>query len=117
MILGTVEVPPLQNVAPAIDHPLEPAAGQELSGPALASLCAAVAAETGIPEGRVRKVIQAVQRHQQAGRPSTSPPATQPGDAPDSPVDRLRFYPLGANGRLRPPQAHVQTASSSQWPA
>jgi len=40
---------------------------KELSGEALASLCAEVAAETGIPEGRVRKVLQLAQQLQREG--------------------------------------------------
>jgi hypothetical protein len=70
----------------------------------MAALCAAVAVETGIPEGRVRKVIQAAKHHQHA--PGLSAPLARASTgAPDAPADPLRFYPLGANGRLRPPAA------------
>lgn len=75
---------------------------------AMAALCAAVSADTGIPEGRVRKVIQAAQQHQQdpgLGTASSSgqPPRRPDATVPDSPAGRLRFYPLGANGRLGHP--------------
>jgi hypothetical protein len=71
-----------------------------LTGQALDAVCTAVAAETGVPAGRVRKVLLAAQRLHQAGdRTSTVERST----APPHP---LRFYPLGANGRIQPqPQA------------
>jgi hypothetical protein len=58
-------------------------------------LCAAVADEIGMPVGRVRRVALALERQRQrlAGAPQGSA-------AHDDP---LRWYPLGANGRLRPP--------------
>jgi hypothetical protein len=73
---------------------------QDAGDHTLDAVCAAVAAETGIPAGRVKKVLVAAQRHQhlQAGA-STPPQAAAP-----APSDPLRFYPLGANGRLHPPR-------------
>lgn len=114
-ILGRVEVPPVTIDAPA--HAPAGAVGlnPELSEEALASLCAAVAAETGIPQGRVRKVLQVAQRHQRAGGVTPAPPPTpDPGAAapPGSRADRLRYYPLGANGRLRPPAPLAAAACS-----
>ncbi|MEB3320584.1 MAG: hypothetical protein VKI63_06565 [Cyanobium sp.] len=78
------------------------------NGPAdpthLNQLSEAVAADTGIPAGRVRKVLLSARRH--ASSLEAAPPlpqrAAQPAaDAPRD--DRLRWYPLGANGGLRPP--------------
>jgi hypothetical protein len=67
-----------------------------LTGTALDALSAAVAAETGVPAGRVRKVLLAVQRlHQTGGQ------AEAVQGSPDPPHP-LRFYPLGANGRIHP---------------
>jgi hypothetical protein len=60
-------------------------------------LCAAVAADTGIPTGRVKKVLLSAQRQQQAGNPSAPPASLAPQ------ADPLRFHPLGANGRIHPP--------------
>lgn len=77
----------------------------------LDSLCAAVAHQTGLPLGRVRKVIVAAQQHLQHS-PKHSPRHPQPGSqAPHSATgaqvstDPLRFYPLGENGRVFPPRA------------
>jgi hypothetical protein len=71
-----------------------------LTGQALDAVCIAVAAETGVPAGRVRKVLLAAQRLGQAGGQA---PAVEGSTAPPHP---LRFYPLGANGRIQPqPQA------------
>jgi hypothetical protein len=61
------------------------------------SLCAAVATETGIPVGRVKKVLLSARHHQQSGKPP-APPEPWPGQD-----DPLRYYPLGANGRIHPP--------------
>jgi len=95
---------------------------------AMAALCAEVSADTGIPEGRVRKVILAAQRHQHdpglgagaqtstAASPDPIQPRSNPCDPPHSQSgatvpgglsDPLRFHPLGANGRLRPPGSAV----------
>jgi hypothetical protein len=76
----------------------------EVPAGAMAELCAAVAAETGIPEGRVRKVIQAAQRHQHTlVQGATAHPSTwQPSPPPGSLADQLRYYPIGPNGRLFP---------------
>ena len=61
-------------------------------------LCAAVSEEIGMPVGRVRRVLLALERQRQlaAGASDTAAGAAQPEDP-------LRWYPLGANGRLRPP--------------
>ncbi len=67
-------------------------------------LCAAVAEEVGMPVGRVRRVVLALQRQRQrsmAGIAAAS--AAAPGLEAAAPDDPLRWYPLGANGRLRPP--------------
>jgi hypothetical protein len=117
-ILGKVEVPPLQTDASASNSADCQTMGKELSGEALASLCAEVAAETGIPEGRVRKVLQLAQRLHREGRMNSAPPAAaDPGlespSASGSAADRLRYYPLGANGRLRPPAPHAAAEASS----
>lgn len=74
----------------------------EVPAEAMPALCAAVAVETGIPEGRVRKVIQAAQHYQHAPGLSAPHANASTGES-DAPADPLRFYPLGANGRLRPP--------------
>ena len=84
----------------AQDSPDHPGAG------ALDELCAAVASETGIPPGRVKKVLLAAQRHQGAGTPR--PPAA----APPVSQDPLRFYPLGANGRIHPPLPQPRAADA-----
>ena len=80
-----------------------------------------MAADTGIPAGRVRKILLSAERL----RPSLQPgavqaataqgdamasgangqaSATSPGAAATASDDPLRWYPIGANGRLRPPQ-------------
>ncbi|MFO8238369.1 MAG: hypothetical protein R6U00_09015 [Prochlorococcaceae cyanobacterium] len=71
-------------------------------------LCAAVSAEIGMPVGRVRRVALALE-HQRLraargdhGSDSPAAQASTPPDAAES-DDHLRWYPLGANGRLRPP--------------
>jgi hypothetical protein len=61
-------------------------------------LCAAVSEEIGMPVGRVRRVALALER-QRLRVAGTGDPAA--GAA--QPEDPLRWYPLGANGRLRPP--------------
>lgn len=76
--------------------------GEGVSEQALDSLSAAVAAETGIPMGRVKKVLLSAQRHQQVS-PSAPRQSGFQAAQPDVPEDRLRFYPLGANGRTHPP--------------
>jgi hypothetical protein len=70
---------------------------------ALDSLCAAVAADTGIPTGRVKKVLLSAQRQQLAGNPSATPAS------PVAHADPLRFHPLGANGRTYPPIQQSRT--------
>ncbi|MBM5825864.1 MAG: hypothetical protein FJ054_11020 [Cyanobacteria bacterium M_surface_10_m2_119] len=101
---------------PAGGTGLDPEPSQQLTGDGLAALCGAVAAETGIPEGRVRKVLLSAQRLQRAGGwNAAATPAPDPGPAsatPGSHADRLRFYPLGANGRLRPPAPLPAAATS-----
>ena len=67
----------------------------QIQGP-LDSICAAISAETGMPSGRIKKVVLALQRHQSSTCLESAP-------EPQAPEDPLRFYPLGANGRLRPP--------------
>lgn len=62
----------------------------------LDSLCAAISAETGMPPGRIKKVVLALQRYQSSTCLETAAES-------QGPEDPLRFYPLGANGRLRPP--------------
>lgn len=74
----------------------------------LDQLCAAVSHEIGMPAGRVRRVALALERQRQlAGSGATGSdqpvaPASSPPAAAE-PDDPLRWYPLGANGRLRPP--------------
>lgn len=58
-------------------------------------LCAAVADDIGMPVGRVRRVALALER--QRLRAASAAPGSAAQDDP------LRWYPLGANGRLRPP--------------
>ncbi|MCP9928025.1 hypothetical protein [Cyanobium sp. CH-040] len=78
------------------------------------SLCSAVSADIGMPAGRVRKVVMAILRLQQG----ILPPAAAMSDAEAAEPDpaglngRLRWYPLGANGRLRP-GLHEQ---APEWP-
>lgn len=73
---------------------------------ALESLCAAIAADTGIPTGRVKKVLLSAQRQQLAVNPSAWP-------APQIPqADPLRFHPLGANGRIHPPIQQSRTGNA-----
>jgi hypothetical protein len=80
----------------------------------LDSLSAAVAAETGIPMGRVKKVLLSAQRHQQAGTPASAPSASL-ASQPAVQADPLRFYPLGANGRTYPP-LHQPRAGDADTP-
>ena len=76
-------------------------------------LCAAVSADTGIPQGRVNKVVLALQRHLASG---TSPQTSGqiPGQILAEPEQKqelenpLRFYPIGANGSLRPPSGRAE---------
>jgi hypothetical protein len=68
----------------------------------LDSLSAAVAAETGIPLGRVKKVLLCAQRLQRASPSAPDSPALS-ASPPALQADPLRFYPLGANGRTYPP--------------
>lgn len=84
-------------------------------------LCAAVSADTGIPQGRVNKVVLALQRHLASGTsPKTSgqipgqilaepeqkqEPEKKPEKEQENP---LRFYPIGANGSLRPPSGRAE---------
>jgi hypothetical protein len=77
----------------------------------LNSLSAAVAAETGIPPGRVKKVLLSARRYEQTGPPPSSPPAPLATKA-----DPLRFYPLGPNGRTHPP-LHQPRADDAETPA
>ena len=80
-------------------------------------LCAAVSADTGIPQGRVNKVVLALQRHLASG---TSPQTSgqipgqilaepKQGKEPEKEQENpLRFYPIGANGSLRPPSGRAE---------
>ncbi len=79
-----------------------------------------MAADTGVPAGRVRKILLSAERLRQSLQPGAIHAATAQGDAmasgphrqasaasPDAAAatdDPLRWYPIGANGRLRPPQ-------------
>jgi hypothetical protein len=76
--------------------------GQNSPEDGLDSLAAAVATETGIPMGRVKKVLLTAQRHQQPGTPGPTLPVSLDSQ-PAAQSDPLRFYPLGANGRIHPP--------------
>ena len=89
----------------------------EVPDAVMPALCAAVSADTGIPEGRVRKVIQAAQRLQHTLDQSTAthPLASQPMPEPGSPADRLRYYPIGANGRLSPSPGPDPTGTPGAW--
>jgi hypothetical protein len=62
----------------------------------LDALCTAVAADTGVPVGRVKKVLLSAQRQQGVCTAPSPPPTALHGDP-------LRHYPLGANGRTYPP--------------
>ncbi|MCP9888273.1 hypothetical protein KBY96_10085 [Cyanobium sp. ATX 6A2] len=63
-------------------------------------LCAAVSEEIGMPVGRVRRVVLAVERQRlRATGANTDPVVVQPAAQPKN---SLGWYPLGANGRLRP---------------
>ncbi len=63
-----------------------------------------------MPSGRIRKVLMALQRHvpdclqglPEAGI-SVGADAPPKDSSPERLLDPLRFYPIGANGRLRPP--------------
>lgn len=70
----------------------------------IASLCAAVSADIGMPAGRVRKVVMAILRLQQGILPpaAATPDAEAAEPDPEGLNERLRWYPLGANGRLKP---------------
>jgi hypothetical protein len=83
--------------------------GQDSPEDGLDSLAAAVAAETGLPMGRVKKVLLTAQRHQQAGTPAPTPPVSLDSQ-PATQADPLRFYPLGANGRIHPPLQQPRAA-------
>ena len=64
-------------------------------------LCAAVSEEIGMPVGRGRRVMLAVERQRlRATGANTDPGGLQSAAQPEN---SLRWYPLGANGRLRPP--------------
>jgi hypothetical protein len=71
-------------------------------------LCAAVSAGIGMPVGRVRWVALVLE-HQRLraarGAHGSDSPAAQASAPPEAaePDDHLRWYPLGAHGRLRPP--------------
>lgn len=71
--------------------------GQDGPEEQLDSLCAAVAADTGLPMGRVRKVLLSARHLQQSGE------VHPPPEAVTTPPDPLRYHPLGANGRIHPP--------------
>lgn len=78
---------------------------QPITESSINSLCAAVSTDIGMPVGRVRKVVLAVLRHQQGQAVAGAEPGGEGGLAAGiDPGDPLRWYPLGANGRLRPPQ-------------
>ena len=80
-------------------------------------LCAAVSADTGIPQGRVNKVVLALQRRLASG-PSQKTSGQIPGQILAEPEQKqeqeqeqenpLRFYPIGANGSLRPPSGRAE---------
>lgn len=72
-------------------------------------LCAAVSADTGIPQGRVNKVVLALQRHLTSGSaPQTSGQILAQPEQKQEPENPLRFYPIGANGSLRPPSGRAE---------
>lgn len=76
--------------------------------PELELLARAVSDETSIPLGRVRRILISAERLKPLMKTLTTTPASLgEADAPrtDSPCsdDPLRWYPIGANGRLRPP--------------
>lgn len=70
-------------------------------------LCAAVSADTGIPQGRVNKVVLALQCHLASG-PSQKTSGQIPGQILAEQENPLRFYPIGANGSLRPPSGRAE---------
>lgn len=79
-----------------------------------------MAADTGVPAGRARKILLSAERLRPSLQPGAIQAATAQGDAMASGPHRqasaaspgaaaasddpLRWYPIGANGRLRPPQ-------------
>jgi len=68
----------------------------------LDKLCDAVSADTGIPPGRVRRILLSAERLRTLMAQTPVDAATS---AISSPVNRdpLRWYPVGDNGRLQPP--------------
>jgi hypothetical protein len=68
-------------------------------------LCAAVSEEIGMPVGRVPRVVLAMERQRLRATGANSDPGSDPGAVQPAaqPENSLRWYPLGANGRLRPP--------------
>ena len=113
-------VMPLATQPPPGVSPSEEPSGQapnligiNLSDLNAPELCAAVSADTGIPQGRVNKVVLALQRHlASGGAPQTS--GQIPGqilaepEQKQEPENPLRFYPIGANGSLRPPSGRAE---------
>ncbi len=100
MAFAVVFVMPVPSQLPPISYS-QKSSPANLSSADLtsAALIAALSAETGLPPGRVHKVLAALQRH--LASPGAPTAATIGNEATS--VDPLRFYPIGANGRLRPP--------------
>lgn len=100
MAFAVVFVMPVPSQLPPIsDSPKSSPANLSSADLTSAALIAALSAETGLPPGRVHKVLAALQRH--LASPGAPTAATIGNEATS--VDPLRFYPIGANGRLRPP--------------
>jgi len=83
----------------------------------LEPLCRQVAAETGVPAGRVRRILISAERHdapraaavplpEEAAAEPAPPQRSDAGPADGAP-DRLRWYPIGTNGALRPPATSI----------
>ena len=70
----------------------------------LAQLADAVSVDTGVPPGRVLRILQCAELLRSSmDKGYASPPTPSvPTKTPTS-TDRLRWYPFGPNGRIQPP--------------
>lgn len=84
-------------------------APQVLQNVNIEQLIQAVAAETSIPPGRVRRILLSAEQLKSLMEQGSVANAAPAGSAKNMKTnDPLLWYPVGANGRLRPPQPPVQ---------
>lgn len=72
-------------------------------------LIQAVSTDTGMPPGRVRRILLSAEQLKslmEQGSVANAAPAAAANTRKTN--DPLRWYPVGANGRLRPPQLPLQ---------